>query len=249
MTLILALRGVDGIVLAADSRGTFGDPRLVTAQNDNQEKAFILSRHVGALTSGAGELASLLIQEATGSVQNQGLDGVAPVMNVVRETMIRRFNEFFPGFMIQPMQGVPAPVRPSLGLIVAGYDLAPDGETAAARLYSLNSENNFAPFLHDYGFSLQGVPQYALYLLNRLYDAQASIRELTALATYAITETASQDGKVGGPVRIITITPERGCEALEEKQVADVLKQNERRSQGLKDSFFGRPMEGEPRNG
>ena len=36
MTLLVALRGKDGIVAAADSRGTFGDPRGVTAQNDSQ---------------------------------------------------------------------------------------------------------------------------------------------------------------------------------------------------------------------
>ncbi len=34
---------------------------------------------------------------------------------------------------------------------------------------SMISQLEFAPMLHDYGFALQGVAQYALYLLNRLY--------------------------------------------------------------------------------
>jgi hypothetical protein len=48
MTLLVALKGTDGLALAADSRGTFGDPRGVTAQNDSQQKAHILAPHVNA---------------------------------------------------------------------------------------------------------------------------------------------------------------------------------------------------------
>ncbi len=56
MTLLVALKGSDGLALAADSRGTFGDPRGITAQNDTMEKAFIVSPHVAVLLAGAGEL-------------------------------------------------------------------------------------------------------------------------------------------------------------------------------------------------
>ena len=64
MTLLVALKGQDGLVLAADSRGTFGDPRGVTAQNDSQQKAHILSKHVAALQAGASEVGALIIQHA-----------------------------------------------------------------------------------------------------------------------------------------------------------------------------------------
>jgi hypothetical protein len=37
-TLAVALVGADGIVAAPDSRGTFGDPRATTAQNDTMTK-------------------------------------------------------------------------------------------------------------------------------------------------------------------------------------------------------------------
>ena len=64
MTLLVALVGSDGLVLAADSRGTFGDPRGITAQNDAQQKAHILAPHAAVLIAGAGEVGSLLIHEA-----------------------------------------------------------------------------------------------------------------------------------------------------------------------------------------
>ena len=63
MTLLVALKGKDGLALAADSRGTFGDPRGVTAQNDSQEKAHILAPHVAALLAGSGEVGVLIVRE------------------------------------------------------------------------------------------------------------------------------------------------------------------------------------------
>ena len=56
MTLLVALQGQDGLVLAADSRVTFGYPSATTAQNDSMQKAHILARHVAVLAAGANEV-------------------------------------------------------------------------------------------------------------------------------------------------------------------------------------------------
>lgn len=97
-----------------------------------------------------------------------------------------------------------------------------------------------ARWLHDYGFAVAGVAQYALYLLNRLYEPDRTVQELTALAVYVITETASQDGKVGGPVNVVTITPDEGCSALDPTAVSAIMTANESRSRALRDSFYER---------
>jgi 20S proteasome alpha/beta subunit len=94
--------------------------------------------------------------------------------------------------------------------------------------------------LHNYGFAVAGVAQYALYLLNRLYEPGRSVDELTRLAVYTITETASQDGKVGGSVKVITIRPDEGCEELSPEQVEAVVQENDARSRSLRDSFYDR---------
>src|SRR5712691_7703618 len=96
MTLLVALKGRDGLVLAADSRGTFGDPRGVTAQNDSQQKAHILSKHVAVLAAGAGEVGALIIQHTRERVAAEGIDGVTPVLNALRETARNNYNEWFP---------------------------------------------------------------------------------------------------------------------------------------------------------
>ncbi len=244
MTLLVALKGRDGLVLAADSRGTFGDPSGTTAQNDSMQKAHVLSRHVAALAAGAGEVGALLAREATQEIAGANLDGVTPVMEALRTTVRAKYDEWFP-----TVPAIPAPqlaqtgqvaTRPGLIFIVAGFEQAAPGQLAEPRIYQLQSPSDFAPMLHDYGFAVAGVPQYALYLLNRLYEPNRTAEELTALAVYAITETASQDGKVGGPVKVITVQPDIGCMALAQEGVDEVISRNEARSSALRDSFYKR---------
>ena len=94
--------------------------------------------------------------------------------------------------------------------------------------------------LHNYGFGLVGVAQYALYLLNRLYENGSSVEHLKALAAYVIAETASQDGKVGGRIRIATITPREGAVELSSTDIDRVVTENATRNTALKDSFFNK---------
>jgi 20S proteasome alpha/beta subunit len=128
-----------------------------------------------------------------------------------------------------------APVRPETAFIVGGYEM--DG---TPRMYQLVSSADFSPMLHDYGFAVSGVAQYALYLLNTLYEPDRSVQELTALGVFVITETAGQDGKVGGPVNVITVDPSEGCEALDQAMVENIISTNEGRSRSLRDSFYDR---------
>lgn len=241
MTLLVALKGKDGLVLAADSRGTFGDPRGVTAQNDAQQKAHVLAPHVAVLAAGAGEVGAMVIDQVRRDVTANNLDGARQVVDVLRNVTRQSYEEWFPSVpAIQPLPLVQAgqvPSRPDLAFILAGYD--PDG---TARIFGLISSFDFNPMLHEYGFAVQGVAQYALYLLNRLYEADRTVDELTPLAIYAITETASQDGKVGGPVNVITITPaappDGGCKILPRERVQAIETENASRSQALRASFY-----------
>lgn len=243
MTLCVALKGADGLVLAADSRGTFGDPRGVTAQNDAQKKAHILSRRSALLMAGAGELGATILAQPGISGAN---DGVTAAMEGFRQAARASYGNWLPHLPPAVPQGVPQLMRPSLEFIIAGYDDGPDDGPPVARIYSLTSALDFPPMLHEYGFALQGIPQYALYLLNRMYEADRSLADLTALAVYAITETASQDGKVGGPVRVITIRPTEGCAELPDGEVARVVEENRQRSESLRRSFYRQAPDAEP---
>ena len=62
MTLALAIVAVDGIAVAADSRGTIGDPRGLTAVNDTQQKLFKFG-NCGLVMAGASEMGQAVIDE------------------------------------------------------------------------------------------------------------------------------------------------------------------------------------------
>lgn len=247
MTLLIALKGHDGLVLAADSRGTFGDPRGVTAQNDSQKKAHTLAKHVAVLQAGSGEVGAQLISEARAMIDSAQTDGVSQVLNLLRNLVRQRYNEWFPSVppIVPPQMAMSGQMatRPDLAYVVAGYNVS-EGSPTDAQIYQIGAATDFSPMLHDYGFAVAGIAQYALYLLNRLYEPGRSIDELTALAVYVITETASQDGKVGGPVNVITITPDAGCDVLERGKIDGVAASNEARSTSLRDSFYSRDSDG-----
>src|SRR5713101_3735595 len=242
MTLLVALKGSDGLVMASDSRGTFGDPRGVTAQNDSQKKAFILTNHTAALLAGSGELGANVVREAQTRIKAHAVEGVTQVQEVFRTTVRELYGAWFPHLQPAVPPGMPAIARPDLAIIIGGYDASEGGAYDQGRMYQLVSALDFPPMLHEYGFALAGIAQYALYLLNRLYEPQRALEELTALAVYVITETASQDGKVGGPIQVLTVQPDAGCTELSETAVQEVLVLNEGRSRSLKDSFYRRAV-------
>lgn len=230
------MKGHDGLVLASDSRGTFGDPRGVTAQNDSMQKAYILSNHVAVLLAGSGEVGSAIVDRVAQKIQQQGLDGLTPVRDVLRQEARACYNDWFSTLQAVANTSVP-PNRPDLSFIVAGYEIN-ETRTEQPAIYQLPSSLDFPPMLHNYGFAIAGVPTYALYLLNRLYQTNRTIQDLAGLAAYTITETASQDGKVGGPVQLITISPVDGCVRLDDQAIAHTLAQNEERGKTLRDSFY-----------
>lgn len=236
MTLLVSLSGSDGIVVGSDSRGTFGDPRGITAQNDSQKKLYLPSNRTAILTAGSGELGAVLIAEVLPQIKTQ--DGVTTVMNKVREAARARYGDWFARFAVQPLPNLAQPVRPDLALLIAGYDVDEKGSATEQKMFQLISQADFAPMLHNYGFALSGVAQYALYLLNRLYRRDATVAQLKALAAYVITETATQDGKVGGRVQMAIVTPQQGAKELTPEEVDKILEHNHGKNKALQDSFY-----------
>jgi len=236
MTLIVALEGQDGIVLAADSRGTIGDPRGLTAVNDLQQKLFKLTSHSGITISGSSELAASLISKLQDTMSQKGL---VHVDQVAQEAVSVIQKEYFQWFGKRPWAG-PQPImdqRPSLIFLITGYNTQ-EGQSPMPRIYLLNNALDFALQTCSTGFMVAGIPQYAIYLIHRLYDRQMNLKSLKGLAAYLITETASQDPKVGGPIRMAEITPSQGYAELEETEIKRILQSNQKQNQRLRQFFF-----------
>ena len=231
MTLITALEGPDGLVLAADSRGTIGDPRGLTAINDVQQKLFKLTDFSGIAISGSSELAARIIDRLSASLGEIDKQDVDAVLDASIHLLKAEYGAWFG---TRPWTGA-APVidhRPALVFILAGYKIT--DATAIPRIYLLSSQLDFAPQLCPNGFMIAGIPQYAIYLMHRLYDSQMSLKSLEALAAYLITETASQDPKVGGPVRMATITSKNGFSELDVDTINTINRSNEEQNAKLR---------------
>ena len=200
------------------------------------QKVHLVASHAVVAIAGAAELGNNVIDLAKKQMTSGGIDGVTPVMATLRNTAISNFNEWFQS--VPPIQPVglvqmgQVATRPDLGFLIAGYD----GDEA--RIYNLGSQQNFAPNLNSHGFAIAGVAQYALYLLNRLYEPGRSIQDLMSLAAYVITETAGQDGKVGGPVMMATIKPVEGATVVAPEDVQGIIDRNIARHSALKGSFY-----------
>jgi 20S proteasome alpha/beta subunit len=231
MSLLVCLLGTDGLVLATDSRGTFGDPRGVTAQNDLINKLYLANPRVGILVAGAGDLGSTVVSGFL-ALPDTGSLGITDLAMALHRYARAQFAEWFPLFTIKPSGSDPRPARPDLNFMVAGFE-----SNHTPKIYRMSSSLDFAPMLHNYGFGIDGVAQYALYLLNRLYDPESVIDDLQYLAAYVITETSSQDGKVGGPVQMATITVS-SSQILGSDAVEDITRTNRERSRALKKSFL-----------
>ena len=197
MTLTVVLQGKDGLVLSSDSRGTFGVPTGLTAQNDTIKKVFLVG-HAGILTAG-GQQGSMIIEDVAKAVEAEKIVNATDVMEKLRAVSRQSFNEWYAAFPFLPAPGQNQGfMRPTIQLTVAGYDIVNEKQVIP-RIYSMVSNLDFAPNLHDFGFALGGVPNYALYLLNRLYNPDMGISSLKHLAAYVVTETATQDGRLVAP--------------------------------------------------
>jgi 20S proteasome alpha/beta subunit len=230
VTLVVAFQGVDGLVLATDSRGTIGDPRGLTAITDSMVKMFKLTKYVGILAYGQAELAAQLVTEVQKILKPEDLY-VSQILEKVRTVLRTKYGDW--------LKAVPQENRPVVGFILGGLE-----EDGSAKIYYLSSPLDFAPQLAVTRIALGGIPQYATYLTHRLYNPKMSRKHLVSLAVYVISETATQDPKVGGPIRVAEISKDKGYIELEQNHIQEVMKRNEEINRKLREFFFGEVVEG-----
>jgi len=213
LTLVTAAQGSNFIVVGADSRGTFGHPDVAFSSYDVMQKMVLIAPHVVVLSYGAGEVGDNLLNECRESLQ-QPMDGVRAVLQILQAFCQQRWNQWF--------VSVPFQFRPVVAYIVAGLERTQSGEYSIPLIYSMDSRMGFAPAFHRYGWANGGVPIYAIYILGRRYRLDMSVDELCGLVAYAISETATQDQRVGGAIRMMKILPE-GTRELNEMEIRSAL--------------------------
>jgi hypothetical protein len=189
------------------------------------------------LVSGVGELGATVVHMLQAQLTDPSA-GVEVVVPRVSAGLAAMFDQWFPveKFEIQPMTGE-APVRPEIGALIAGFPTRGTKEEGDPQIFSCISQLNFAPLMHNYGFAISGVAQYALYLLNKLYRPDISFDRAVALAHYVVTETATQDGKVGGPVRMAAISSGEGYFELSPELLKKLKSEDQRVNEAMAGLF------------
>jgi 20S proteasome alpha/beta subunit len=239
MSLAVAIESTDGIVLAADSRATFGDPRGMTGANDTVKKVFAVTTRSGIAMVGAAETGASLIETVVARLQAAGGQ---PDVNTVAETVRLTANELYQKWFgqltyIPTGVGLSPTPRPDVIFLLAGYA---DGQGGQARIITMISSPpfNFAPNMSTTGFAAVGIVPLAVYLLNRLYQRGINLDIAKDLAAHCILETASQDGKVGGPLSMAIIKPDNDLVVLNAGQIDEVIERVNRHRESLKNSFL-----------
>ncbi len=240
MSLAVAIEAANGIVLAADSRATFGDPRGMTAVNDTVQKIYKLSPRTAVAMVGQAEIGAALIRYIMTALTAQPGATVDIAAESIRTTGNQYFGHWFgsPQFLMGPMGPVSTP-RPDVWFLLVGHS---DG--GQAKIISLGSipQFNFAPNLSTTGFAALGVVPLAVYLLNRLYRRDIDLEIAKDLAAYCILETASQDGKVGGPLRLAVAKPGEETSVLADDELSEIVGRANRHRETLRNSFLNRPQ-------
>lgn len=199
MTLVIALKSKDGLLMASDSKAS-----SEITSNDTVQKVFKLNNHTAVGIAGDGGLAVYFLDQIKG-----GLDYTKGISDLAEQLRIKgkqKFNDFFEH--LKPNE------RPGLSLLLAGYTTDSKSE-----IYKLNSKDNFVPRKAVTGFECIGVPYISDYLLNIYYESEIRNQEAKELCVLCIQETGDQDLSVGGPTHIYTFS---ATEPFSEISTSDV---------------------------
>jgi 20S proteasome alpha/beta subunit len=241
MTLGVGIETTGGIVLASDSRATVGNPLIITANNDAAVKIFKPALRVAVALAGDAGMGNMLMHHhivpalSTLMATNPAAD-VITIAHSIQQIGRGYYQQNFgaANWLIANGQHVPTP-RPDITYLLAGY-----AQDSTPKLIALSSaaQVNFTPSLMTAGFAAIGVANYALYLLNRLYRRDITLDVAKDLAAYCIEETASQDGKVGGPLRMAIVRPNQETEIVGDGEIARLGHRVQAHREALRTSFL-----------
>ncbi len=218
MTLVIGLKAKDGIVIASDSRASSD-----ITSNDKVQKIFQLGEHSAIGIAGDGGLAMYFLDQIKPGL-NHGT-GIVDLAEQIRKKGKELFNDYFEH--LQPGE------RPSLQLLLIGYT-----NDAKAEIYTLRSTDNFVPRKGVTGFESIGVPYFADYLLNRLYEPDIKTEAGVELCVLCIEETNSQHRGVGEANRVATFSNINPFVELPQAKIKELREKAQKFQIGQKSKFY-----------
>ena len=196
MSLIVAIRASDGLVLAADSRSIYSNGTY----NDNAKKSFSVNNRVGILLAGDTDYALPIIKSflKKSEVQHFECSEIIKKLALHIKESIEEWNRYNSHLENPILQKCLKKEDPNFGVIVAGYDR--DG---SSKIFSYDLKSACPTEIYEDCYCV-GVKQVANYILKKEYK-KSTMNEAIVLAKRVISETSDSYYGVGGEISIIKI--------------------------------------------
>ena len=217
MTLVIALRCADGLVMVSDSRMSAGSRQSA----DISQKFLQVNRDVGIMTYGLAD---------------PGYRGIRLLVEVVHadpstfstmKSIIDSAQQLFPTVHKQFLDSLrqedgalpPGIEQESVGYVMGGYD---GNDTAQFRIHSCSSPD-FQ--FHELSGATLTFAQWPLarWLLQHLEYPGMSVSHGLAIAVMVMIIVSTFEDSVGGPIHIATVMLEQGFSLLNEREVAHLV--------------------------
>lgn len=220
MTLAMALRAYDGLVLATDSRATGGPHQ----SDDTSEKFLQVNRDIGVMTYGLAVPGYTGISRLVETVKSkrEELTYFKPIADAAGD-IFRTEHASWLNEEKQQGREIPADLN-KVGFILGGYD-------SATNQFKISHWES--PEFHKQefpeGYLLAAQWHLARFLINKLFYPEVSVEQLSELAVFLLVETSISEPTVGGPLQLATITLSQGFQRLHEKDIDEILRRSQKR--------------------
>ena len=217
MTLAMALRAVDGLVLATDSRITGNGGTA-----DTSEKFLQVNRDIGVLTYGLAQPGHEGISKLVSEVnQNQWAH-----FSKIADEAARVFQNSYESWLARQEE---KRFYGAVGFILAGYDNLETNQFLITH-YEItpDAEQSFRQRSMP-GDLLAAQWHIARYLLTKFYYPQMTVNELADLAVFAMAETMAIEETVGGSIQMAIITQTAGFQQVHQQDIIRMLQSHQKR--------------------
>jgi len=216
VTLALALRGSNGLVLGTDSRvtaveinPTTGLPQQTT--RDTSEKFLQVNRDIGVLTYGLAEPGYGGISRLAEDAKRNRYPSFQAIETAAQGIFTTQFDTWA---VAQPD---PTQARQGLvGFILAGYDSV---LTNQFKVTSFESSNTFSRTEIVSPAYMAAQWHIGQYLAGKLQYPEMTVEQLKPLAVFFMLETMSIEATVGGPIQLATVTLRTGFQRVTEDEI------------------------------
>jgi len=203
MTVGLALKIKDGVVLACDSQATAGGNAPYQKSTSKLEQ---LDNYHGLVMAGAESVSKLLTYRIKELLQKEQKPDTPKIAEMAYEIMASLYQQYAKGFGGMEVPALASQI-PSQFLI-GGWD-----ESRGPQIWAVNSPGLYHPV--DEWDTIGSGTFYAGTILKKEFAPNMGMHRGHFLATRAVVEASEMDPYVGGKIRMATISPHSDLGFLE----------------------------------